>query len=274
MSSRFQDSVDTVAAARTVGELFRRRARATPDVPACSEKIGGDWREISWGAFYQRAAQAAAGPVELGLEVGDRISILGPTTRSDWAIYDLGGHLAGLVTVGIYPKQSIDQVRYLLEHSDSRAVFVAEEEEIETVLAAAPEDGEPHAIVPWSEEVAGRYAGDPRIVPLSRFQGEALSEEAIDRRQARIDPEDTAILIYTSSTTGPPKGVMITHANILSLVSTLPDFFRFQHGDRLISFLRWPTPPSACWRSTAGSAPACRRPTPRASARCWRRSRR
>ncbi len=235
--------VDSVVAAggppgaRTVGEVFRRRAELTPDAAASFEKRGGAWQRLSWRDFYRQAARAARGLVDLGLEVGERIAILGPT-RVDWGVWDLGGHLAGLVTVGIYSRQSPDQVRYILEHSDSRAVFVAGEEELETVLEAAAGNDELQAIVPWEDELAERFAAaDPRVTSPARFRGEALADDEIDARLARVAPGDVAILVYTSGTTGPPKGAMIRHANIVAQLASQEDFLPFFQDDLLISFL-------------------------------------
>ncbi len=231
--------------ARTMGEVLRLRAERTPDTPASFHKAGGAWHRTTWGELYARARSAAAGMLELDVEVGDRVAILGPT-HADWGIYDLGAHLAGLVTVGIYPHQSAEQVRYLLEHSESRMIFVDGEDELRTVLEAA--DGNPHllAIVPWTEEFAETHTEtdtDPareraqRVCSPRGFRGEPLDEAAVAERQARIDAQDTAILIYTSGTTGPPKGAMITHANILALLRSQPDIFDFRRDDLLFSFL-------------------------------------
>ncbi len=232
-----------VAEARTMGEVLRLRARRTPEAPASYHKDGDAWHGTSWGELYTEARRAAAGMVELGIEVGERVAILGPT-HADWGIYDLGAHLAGLVTVGIYPHQSVDQVRYLLEHSESRAVFVASEEELRTVIEAAKGNRHLHAVVPWTEEVARCHAAaDPpeadkwTLLSPRHFRGEPLAEDAVSERQARVDPEATAILIYTSGTTGPPKGAMITHANLLSLLRSQAGIFRFRSDDLLLSFL-------------------------------------
>jgi long-chain acyl-CoA synthetase len=230
--------VEGVAAdARTLADVLRLRAGRTPEAPANFEKRGDAWHATSWRELHTRARRVAAGFVELGIEVGDRVAILGPT-HADWGAYDLGAHVAGLVTVGIYPHQSAEQVGYLLEHSESRAVFVADEEELRTVLAAAPGNRHLRAIVPWTVELAERFAGeDERVLSPERFRGEPLAEDAVAERQARIDPAETAILIYTSGTTGPPKGAMITHANILALLRSQPDIFRFRRDDLLLSFL-------------------------------------
>ncbi len=230
--------VESVAGdARTIGEVFRLRAERTPDAAANFQKVDGVWQQTTWSEFYTRARCVAAGMTELGVEVGERISILGPT-HSDWGIYDLGAHLAGLVTVGIYPHQSVEQVGYLLKHSESRVAVVADEDELRTVVESAGDNPYLRAIVPWTEELANRCAEmDERIVSPKHFQGEPLADDALAERQARIDSEDTAILIYTSGTTGPPKGAMISHANILALLRSQPDVFRFQRDDLLLSFL-------------------------------------
>ncbi len=231
--------------ARTMGEVLRLRAERTPEAPASFHKDGDAWRRTTWGELYTQAKRAAAGMLALGVEVGDRVAILGPT-HADWGVYDLGAHLAGLVTVGIYPHQSIEQVRYLLEHSESRIVFVAGEDELNTVIEAAA--GNPHlrAIVPWTEDLAERHARADtapareraqRVRPPRDFRGEPLDEEAVSDRLGLIDAQETAILIYTSGTTGPPKGAMITHANILGLLRSQPDIFRFRRDDLLLSFL-------------------------------------
>ena len=224
--------------ARTLGEVLRLRAERAPDAVASYQKDGtGQWRGSSWRDLYAAARRAASGMVDLGVEVGDRVAILGPT-HADWGIFDFGGHLAGLVTVGIYPLQSAEQVRYLLEHSESRLIFVAGEEELRTVLEAA--QGNPHlrAIVPWTEELAERHEGaDERVLSPARFRDEELAEDAITERQAQIAGDATAILIYTSGTTGPPKGAMITHANILALLRSQPEIFDFRNDDLLLSFL-------------------------------------
>ncbi len=223
--------------ARTVADLLRLRAERTPGAPASFEKRGGAWHGTSWQDVYLSARRVAAGFMDLGIEVGDRVAILGPT-HAAWGIYDLGAHMAGLVTVGIYPHQSPEQVGYLLDHSESRVVFVADEDELRTVLEATRAAEHLRAIVPWTAGVAERFAGeDERVFSPERFRGEPLAEDAIAERQARVDPADTAIIIYTSGTTGPPKGAMITHANILAMLRSQPDIFRFRRDDLLLSFL-------------------------------------
>ncbi|MEM8960580.1 MAG: long-chain fatty acid--CoA ligase [Acidobacteriota bacterium] len=230
-------SIDPAAVAhgaRTVGDMVWRRALATPDKLACLYKANDRWHEVTWKELVDEAASVAAELIELGLEPGDTISICGPTAV-DWICYDLGGHLAGVVTVGIYPKQSAEQVRFLLEHSETKVVF-SHADELATVLEATEGLDSVIAIVPWDESDADHHA-DPRVISSERFRGVPLDAAAIEARQAACDPDDLAILIYTSGTTGPPKGAMLSHRNILAMVTHLLRAFPYREDDLLFAFL-------------------------------------
>ncbi len=227
----------TAPKARTVGEMFWLRAARSASRPALYSNDAGQWRALSWAELYEKTTRVARGLRELGVAPGERVAILGPTQPA-WAIYDLGAQLAGAVSFGIYPKQSADQVRYLLEHSEARVIFVADAEELETVLAAASGLGVVKAIVPWSEELFRASASrDARITSPLRFDAERLGEQEIRATQEARDPDETAIFIYTSGTTGPPKGAMISHRNILSLLTAAADATPFLSNDVSMHFL-------------------------------------
>jgi long-chain acyl-CoA synthetase len=229
--------VCTADHARTVGEMFYLRRARSASLPALYHRPGQDWIPITWDQFYDRAARAARGMLRAGIRRGDRVAILGPT-QPPWAILDLGAQLAGLVSFGIYPKQAPDQVRYLLEHSEAKIVFVDEPKELETVLAAAAGVSSLTTIVPWTQALYDQFhARDPRIVPFSRFEEEALSDAEVRAGFEAIDPDGVAILIYTSGTTGPPKGAMISHRNILTLLSASQKMSPFYGNDLSLNFL-------------------------------------
>ncbi len=115
--------------ATSIGDLFRRRAERTPGAPAIFEKRGRTWEETSWGRFYDRARRAARGLVALGVGKGDRVAILGPT-RSPWAVLDMAAQLVTAVSFGTYPGQTREQIRYLLDHSEAKVVYVDGAEEL------------------------------------------------------------------------------------------------------------------------------------------------
>ncbi len=226
--------------ARTLGDLFRLRAGRSADAPALYDKRGGRWHKTTWREFYIEATKVAAGLVELGLSRGDTVAILG-ATKPPWAVYDMGSQLIGAVVLGIYPKQSVDQVRYLIAHSDTRVVFVDTVAELNTVLDAVADMPEVLAIVPWhgisDADFDALSARDSRLTRAERFAGERLDEQAIERRLAEIDPDQTALLVYTSGTTGPPKGAMISHANVLAILGVQDQFLVFYQDDISLSFL-------------------------------------
>jgi long-chain acyl-CoA synthetase len=203
-------------AAQSIGDMFRRRARATPSAAAIYERRGDTWERLSWGGFYDRARRAAAGLVSLGVERGDRVAILGPT-RSPWAVMDMAAQLVTAQSFGIYPQQTPEQIRYLLEHSEARVVYVDGAEELANVLVAVHDLPSVRAVIPWDAALAEAHAGT-RVTSPAILGGEPLDDREIDRRFAAITPDTTAVLVYTSGTTGPPKGAMVSHANVLSLL--------------------------------------------------------
>ena len=223
--------------ARTLGEVLLRRAEMSGDRLASAQKIDGRWQSLTWAEYRDRCLQAAGGLARLGLDVGERISILGPTW-TDWAVYDLGALLAGLTSVGVYPKQSAEQYRYLLEHSESRVVFVSDAEEMETLLEACDGLDSVSHIVPWTEELfEATKARDERIVSPTLFSGDPIDDDELERRLDALTPDSTAILVYTSGTTGPPKGAMIGHGNIMSLLTRYDEIITFYEDDLMVSFL-------------------------------------
>ena len=222
---------------RTVGDMFMRRANKSARKPAMYRKLRGRWQAITWGDYYERARKVAAGLKELGLERGDRCAILGPTQPA-WGAYDLGAQLIGLVSFGIYPKQAVEQIRYLVEHSEARAVFVADSDELDNVLAACEGLDDIVAIVPWDKELYDKHRErDTRITSPELFEGDPIDEDFVREVQQAIEPEDLAILVYTSGTTGPPKGAMISHANITSLLDDQSGVMDFYEDDITLSFL-------------------------------------
>jgi long-chain acyl-CoA synthetase len=223
--------------ARTLGDMLVRRARHSRTRVAACEKRSGVWGSATWGELEDASRRVAAGLLARGLRGGDRVAILGPTS-TQWGIFDFGVQLAGMVGFGIYPKQTPEQIRYLLEHSRAKAVFVGDSDEVEKVVTAASGLAAVAVIAPWHRaDHVEHHHRDPRVISPDVFEGEPLPRGRIDAIQQAIDPDDTAILVYTSGTTGPPKGAMITHRNILAVLGQDEQLFALYEDDLSFSFL-------------------------------------
>ncbi|MGH1340700.1 MAG: AMP-dependent synthetase/ligase [Nannocystales bacterium] len=188
-------------------QLFAARVRRTPHAPALRHKQASTWQTLTWTQWWDAAREVAAGLVtRFGLRAGDAVAICSPT-RVEWIIADLAVAMAGAISVPIYPSLTEDNVRYILEDSGC-AVLLADssrrvptDSDLNVVLFEGDEERSWRAL-----RVAGR---------------EALERPEIDRdlsHRARAEVlglEDTATHVYTSGTTGVPKGVVLTHRNLV-----------------------------------------------------------
>jgi long-chain acyl-CoA synthetase len=222
--------------ASSLADMFVRRVQATPRRKAWRSKKDGRWVEVAWQEFGQRASAVGSWLVRRGLHKGDSIVIVG-STRAEWCVCDVGGQLAGLVTVGAYPTLTADQLAYVVDHSDARVIFVEGKADLERVLSVKEQCPKLERIVVW--DMAGvDPAPDavPSIGSLAEVLATEVDEAELERRREAIVPGDVAIIVYTSGTTGPPKGAMLTHANILAFL-TAGLGVDFDEDDEMLTFL-------------------------------------
>ena len=197
---------------RTAGAMVLA-ATERHDGVAIRHQVGGCWRDVSYSELGDTARAIGCGLVGLGIEPGDHVAILS-STRAEWTMLDCGALCAGTVVVPIYSTNSPGECRYVLEHSDSRLVFVEDADQLAKVLSIRDEC----PMLEYIVALAGTGEGVMSLDEL-RAHGTGVDPARLERIQDDLDPDDVATVIYTSGTTGPPKGCMTTHRNFLSTVS-------------------------------------------------------
>ena len=224
------------AAARTLTELlFGALDRFGSRPVVMRAKRDGAWIELSYRDLADRIQDLSLGLLELGIGAGDRVAILSEN-RPEWAIADYACLTACCTDVPIYPTLPARQVEHNLADSGAAAVFVSTLPQLEKVLAARPRLPSLRHIIAFDRQVQG-----PGVLDLEEVYARgraARPTRASWRADAlRVRPEDLATLIYTSGTTGEMKGVMLSHGNITSNVTTCCTLFSFTEHDECLSFL-------------------------------------
>jgi long-chain acyl-CoA synthetase len=194
--------------ATTMAGLAASAAKAHGDHPAIKHKVGDDWVAISYNELGEAASEVGRGLIDLGIESGDRVAILSHT-RPEWTFANLGILATGAASVSIYQTNSPDECHYVLDHSESRAVFVEDEEQLAKIREVRDR-------LPKLEHVVifeGATGDDVISLDDLRERGRGRGQDELDERTAAVKPEDVCVFMYTSGTTGPPKGVILTHAN-------------------------------------------------------------
>lgn len=213
----------------TLVKLFRQRCQELKSKVAHREKDYGIWLSYTWGDFYEHARLIGLGLVSLGLKRGEVVSILSEDNK-EWIYTDLGVQSVGGISSGVYTTDSAKQLSYLVNDSDSRFLFVENDEQLDKYLSVKDQMPGLVQVIVYDREGLHDFSDEKVIFleDLHRIGREFLkaNPNRFDEEIAKSDPKDTAILVYTSGTTGPPKGAMISHENIIisviGSVLTLP----------------------------------------------------
>lgn len=209
-------------------DIIRYQQRNYPKQDCLTAKVKGKWVPLSTSDFIEKSMKVSSGLLALGLKPGDRIAIVS-NNRPEWHITDLAILQAGMVNVPIYPTITADEYAYILDHSESKCIFVENRELLEKVKIAQKK-------VPSLQHV---YTFE--ILENEKHWTELLHyPELTDRLNAimnEVKEGDLATLIYTSGTTGRPKGVMLSHMNIVSNVKGCMDRLPVDENSRALSFL-------------------------------------
>ena len=224
----------------TIPALFQKRVADHGTKVAIREKDFGIWNEYTWADWGLRARLVANGLKALGLERGDVCSVAAEVVK-EWLFADLGIICAGGVTNGVYPTDSPTQVEYLINDSGTRFYFAEDEEQLDKVLEVRERTPTLEKVIIFDMEGL-RNLDDPMcmsfdaLLELGRGYG-AENPDVWDEEIAAAAPGDLMILTYTSGTTGPPKGAMISQGNMMFMVRTMQDSYGINDDDEQLGFL-------------------------------------
>jgi len=196
-------------------------------------KYDGVWIETSTQEYIDKANAISRALLRMGIQRDDKIAIISSNNRTEWHIMDTGILQTGAQNVPIYPTITEEDYEYILNHSESKYIFVSDIEILNKVNAIK-------ANVPSLKEVYSfnQIEGCKNWNELLKLGEDTSNQDDVENRKNNVDPEDLATIIYTSGTTGRPKGVMLSHKNIVSNVLNSADRIPFDAGvSRALSFL-------------------------------------
>jgi len=232
----------------TIASLARQRSIDHPTDIAMREKEFGIWQEYQWADTWELILDAAHGLLALGVDVGDRVSVHSED-RPEWIVMDFAAVAVRAVTVGLYPTNPAAEVEYLLGDCTPVVHVAEDQEQVDKVLGSSPASAASVRRIIYVEERGVRRYDDERLMRWDEFialgrEHRAAHEGDVERRMSEAEATDVMTLVYTSGTTGPPKGAMLSNANaafaiekIVGLPDRLPGAKAPDHNDQIVTYL-------------------------------------
>ncbi len=201
----------------TLADLLPRAAQLYGDAPAIKFKEGDEWVTESFDRVRAIVCRLALGLVDLGVERGDKVSILA-NTRPEWTYFDFAALSIGATVVPIYQTNSAEECQYVLENSDAKVVVVEDDEQMEKIRAIRDE-------LPLLEHVVRMTGASEDAISREELAVRGAGRDIAEwqQRWSAVTPEDVCTFIYTSGTTGPPKGCVISHGNYRAMLDMVND---------------------------------------------------
>ncbi|PKL37222.1 MAG: long-chain fatty acid--CoA ligase [Spirochaetae bacterium HGW-Spirochaetae-1] len=208
---------------KTINQVFRNRTKKYGDRLAIEKKLNGKWESATWNEYYERARAAGLALHSMGVSRGDRIIILSEN-RLEWLYSDMGALGIGACVVPIYPTLTDEEAEYIVGNSDAKVMIVENTVQLKKALYAKERcAGLTHIIVMKNEDSANTpdyVLSYKEFLDIGRREFEK-SPTLFETLADQVELEDYATFVYTSGTTGVPKGAMITHNNVISVIKAL-----------------------------------------------------
>jgi long-chain acyl-CoA synthetase len=228
-------------AGHTLPGLLVQHARLRPGQVALREKRRGIWHERTWLDYRDQVRATARMLAELGVGAGDHVAILSDN-RVEWLFADLAAQALGARSVGIYQTNPAADVAYVLRDSGSVVLFCEDQEQVDKAVAIAADTPDVRHVVVFDPR-GTRHLGDPRLMSWADFlaRGRELvaagPADWFDLRVGGLDPAAPAMVVYTSGTTGPPKGALLSNRNVVDIAEAFNQVAGFGPADTVLSYL-------------------------------------
>lgn len=232
------DGHDTLAEG-TLLAMLQRNALSFPERPALLGKVKREWVEITYGELWARARSLARGLAALGVQAGDRVGLIAENSP-DWLLCDFGILSAGAVNVGMFPSLPPVQIEQILTDCGAWLIIVGSKSLLDKARAVQQTMPDLVIVTLDPQSVPAAAGGEQRSVfTLAEMiaQGETYPESELQARRAAVQPAALASLVYTSGTSGEPKGAMLSHANFMANVRQCQAVLHFEASDVLLSVL-------------------------------------
>lgn len=210
---------------------------------ALREKEYGIWQPVTWDVYLEHVRHFSLGLLSLGLKPGDALGIIG-SNRPEWVYAELAAQSAHATPFGIFQDSILSEIAYIIDHSEAKMIVAEDQEQVDKILDLKDKlpgikkiiYTDPKGLWDYDDELLVSYEA---VEELGRKMDQN-DPERFERNVQSIDPSDLAMICYTSGTTGNPKGTLLTHANILSMVASLNEVDPKYPDDQFLSFIPLP----------------------------------
>ncbi len=240
LAEQFDQATERAPEVRTLPRLLRDHARKTPHRAALRQKRFGIWNEMTWAEYERAVGHFAQGLLSLGYGRGDHIAIL-LENRQEWVIAELGMHMIGAVPAGVYATSPAPEIFHVLDLTEAKAIVCEDQEQVDKVLEIR--DRLPHLrhIIFLDGKGLSRYE-EPNLVAYDDLMAAGAKASHgdpgfLNRMMAEHDPDDVALIVGTSGSTGPPKAALITFRNIAFVGEVSAENIGQDDTDSAVSYL-------------------------------------